>query len=109
MNICGYGVLFNELATDGRAEFCTQNTFRQFLAKPHRVPLTLGHDGPILVNAIELHANSCGLSFRAEITKAAWAILGPKMLSQGFTKVSLGFADLGESNAPGAGATSSSW
>ena len=88
----GYGAVFNQLAVDERAEFCTSNTFREFLAKPHRgVPLTLNHDGPILAGAIALHIDSCGLAFSAEISESAWTILGPRMLGAGFTQASIGF------------------
>ena len=92
--ICGYAIVFGEPATDGRAEYCTALTFREFLAKPHRVPLTLGHDGPTLAPAIELNADSCGLSFRAEIGTGAWSLLGPRMLDEGYMMCSIGFLDI---------------
>ena len=91
--VCGYAIVFGELATDGRAEYSTALTFREFLAKPHRVPLTLNHDGRILADAIELHADSCGLSFRAQIGTGAWSLLAPKMLGEGYTLCSIGFVD----------------
>ena len=94
MIIEGYGVTFNQLAMDARAEFCTVLTFHEFLAKPHRVPLTLNHDGPILADGVELNIDSCGLSFTAEISESAWAVLRPKMLGEGFTQASIGFVNI---------------
>ena len=94
MIIEGYAIVFGQLATDGRAEFCTAFSFRRFLASRRRVPLTLGHDGPVLADAVELHADSCGLSFRAEIGTGAWSLLAPKMLGAGHMLCSLGFVDI---------------
>ena len=94
MIIEGYAILFGQLATDGRAEYCTEFTFRRFLAKPHRVPLVLTHDGAILANAVELNIDSAGVSFRAEIGTGAWSLLRPRMLDEGFTRCSIGFFDV---------------
>ena len=92
--ICGYGLTFNALATDARAEFCTVLTFHEFLAKPHRVLLALGHNGAVLTPSIELHIDSAGVAFRAEVGAGAWSLLRPRMLHEGFTHCSIGFFNI---------------